>query len=265
MTSPSIAHDPQAAPRSWSSQSRRWVTAMAAIACTVSCGYSQEWISGIIWPTPPIIQPGTAGGPPSDAIALFDGQSLTAWHNGDKWSIADGVATVRGGDISTKEHFGDCQLHIEWATPEKVEGSGQGRGNSGIFLMDRYEVQILDSYENDTYVDGQAGALYKTRPPMVNACRGPGQWQTYDILFTAPRFDSTGVLVKPAYVTVLHNGVAIHNHTEILGNTWFHQPPAYDANHPEKGPIRLQDHGNPMRFRNIWIRPLHELSAKYPG
>lgn len=224
---------------------------------------SKEWVSGIIWPEPPIVTPGTNGGPPSDALVLFDGTDLSQWHGGDKWLIQDGCATASGGGITTKEAFGDCQLHIEWATPEEVKGSGQGRGNSGVYLMGRYEVQILDSFENTTYFDGQAGSLYKTKPPLVNASRGPGAWQSYDIIFQAPKFDDLGHLLQPAYVTVLHNGVLIQNHTELLGSTAWDAPPSYQK-HASRLPISLQYHGNPVRFRNIWLREIPDLVPQRP-
>jgi hypothetical protein len=204
----------------------------------------------------------SVGGPPSDAIVLFDGSDLSQWDGGDKWLVENGYAVSRGGGITTRDSFGDCQLHIEWASPEVVEGKGQGRGNSGVYLMGKYELQILDSYDNPTYFDGQAGAMYKTRPPLVNACRKPGEWQTYDIIFHAPRFDGA-TLTKPAYITVLHNGVLIQDHTELLGSTAWDSPPQY-APHPPKGPIHLQFHGNPVRFRNIWIREIAPLAAQYP-
>ena len=172
---------------------------------------------------------------------------------GENWEVAEGVATAAKESITSKQSFGDCQLHVEFATPEKVEGSGQGRGNSGIYLMERYEVQVLDSYENETYFDGQCGAIYKQQPPIVNASRKPGEWQSYDIVFTAPKFDDEGKLASPAYVTVLHNGVLIHNHLELQGSTSYTEPPAY-SKHEEKEPIYIQFHGNPVRFRNIWIR-----------
>jgi hypothetical protein len=215
----------------------------------------QEYKSGKVWPEPKVITPGkTDDAPPSDAIVLFDGKDLSKWNGGEKWQINDGVATVRGSGIETKQSFGDCQLHIEWASPERVSGSGQGRGNSGVYLMGHYEIQVLDSYKNDTYPDGSAGALYKQSPPMVNACRQPGEWQTYDIFFTAPRFKD-GKLAKPGYVTVMHNGVLIQNHTEIEGTTAWDRAPAYEP-HAAKLPLHLQDHGNPVRYRNIWIREL---------
>ncbi len=222
----------------------------------------EEYQSGIEWAEPRVVDPGPAGGPPSDAIVLFNGKDLSQWDK-SKWIVKDGCAISHGADMKTKQAFGDCQLHLEWATPEKVAGSGQGRGNSGVFLMENYEVQILDSYRNQTYFDGQAGAIYKQHPPLVNACRKPGEWQTYDIIFSAPRFNKDGKLEKPAYITVLQNGVLIQNHFEIRGQTLWDAAPAYHA-HPEKLPIILQYHGNPVKFRNIWIRELED-SAKEPN
>jgi hypothetical protein len=204
---------------------------------------------------PQVIDPGPPGGPPSDAIVLFGGKDMSAWNGGAKWLIEEGVATVNGGGITSKQAFGDCQLHVEWASPAEVSGQGQGRGNSGIYLMGRYEIQVLDSYNNETYPDGQAGAIYKQWPPLVNATRKPGQWQTFDIIFKAPRFDRDGKLASPAYVTVLHNGVLVQNHAELQGGTFWDQAPVYEA-HPEKLPLHIQDHRNPVRFRNIWIREL---------
>jgi len=214
-----------------------------------------EYLSGKVWPEPKVIEPGAEGSGPSDAIVLFDGKDLSQWEGGEKWVIQDGAAISRGGGIHTKQEFGDCQLHVEWAAPEEVKGQGQGRGNSGVYLMGRYEVQVLDSYDNPTYFDGQCGALYKQRPPLVNACRKPGEWQTFDIIFTAPRFEPDGALKTPGYLTVLHNGVLVQNHTEIEGTTAWDAPPKYAA-HPDKLPIHLQFHGNPVRYRNIWIREL---------
>lgn len=223
----------------------------------------QEWKSGIVWPEPEVIDPGDATTPPSDAIVLFDGTNLDAWKGGDRWEIQDGYAISRESGIVTKEEFGDIQVHLEWASPEKVTGKGQGRGNSGIYLMGKYEVQILDSYENETYFDGQAGSIYKQSPPMVNACRPPGEWQTYDILWTAPRFNEDRSLKSPAVITVLHNGVVIQNNYELQGATYWHRPPGYDK-HPEKGPISLQFHGNPVRFRNIWVRNIDPIVGEKP-
>jgi hypothetical protein len=227
-----------------------------------SMAVSKEWVSGIIWPEPAVVDPGPAGGPPSDAIVLFDGKDLSQWNGADKWVVEGGAASPRGGDIRTKTAFGDCQLHIEWATPEHVSGSGQGRGNSGIFFGGQYEIQVLDSFENKTYFDGQAGSLYKSKPPLVNASRKPGEWQTYDIIYNAPRFNEQGTVVKPGYVTVLHNGVLVQNHTEILGETSYESQPILKPHGPS--PIRLQYHGNPVRFRNIWLREITEPSPVRP-
>lgn len=216
---------------------------------------AEEYLNGIKWQPPAIVTPGsTNADPPSDAIVLFGGEDLSKWKNGENWSVNNGIAYSGKGKIVTKESFGDCQLHIEWKAPEPVKGNGQGRGNSGVFLMDRYEIQVLDSYDNETYHDGQAGAIYKQTPPAVNAMRPPSQWNTYDIFWTAPRFDDDGKLVSPAYITAIHNGVLILNHFELKGDTPYHRPPAYSA-HPPVGPISLQDHGNPVGFRNIWVRP----------
>jgi hypothetical protein len=201
-----------------------------------------------------------AGPPPADAIILFGGTNLSQWRSESggrpaAWEVKEGVATVNGtGNIATKQPFGDCQLHIEWATPEAVSGEGQGRGNSGVIFQGRYEVQILDSYRNPTYFNGQAGALYNTYAPLVNVSRKPGEWQSYDIIFHAPRFSDNGELLKAGTLTVLQNGVLVQDHVEIKGSTVF-EPPRYQP-HPLKQPLVLQDHGNPVRFRNIWIREL---------
>ncbi len=219
-------------------------------------------------PNPPVVTPGaTDDAPPSDAIVLFDGTDLSKWQsvkNGGPagWKVENGYMEVaaKAGDICTKEAFGSCQLHIEWAAPEKVKGEGQSRGNSGVFLMSTYEVQVLDNYENRTYADGQAGAIYAQKPPMVNACRKPGEWQTYDIIFHAPVFDGEKV-AKPAGITVLHNGVLVQDHWGIQGATAWKTRAAYTA-HAEKLPLKLQDHGDPVRFRNIWIRPLSETEEE---
>ncbi|HEX3870064.1 MAG TPA: DUF1080 domain-containing protein, partial [Pirellulales bacterium] len=167
---------------------RRWFVALVVVTSIFASSgaavafFAQEYLSGKIWPEPRVVTPGNDGSPPSDAIVLFDGKDLSQWEGGDQWIVADGVATVQKSDIRSKRSFGDCQLHVEWTSPSEVEGNGQQRGNSGIFLMERYEVQVLDSYENPTYPDGSAGALYKQWPPLVNASRKPGQWQTYDIV-----------------------------------------------------------------------------------
>ena len=214
-----------------------------------------------VWePVPPKVDPGEPGRAPSDAIVLFDGSDLSAWTGRDgeaRWSIEDGAFTVvKGtGDIATRRAFGDGQLHIEWRSPTEIVGEGQGRGNSGVFLMGLYEVQVLDSYENRTYSNGQAGSIYKQFIPEVNASRPPGEWQSYDIVFMAPRFAAGGSLEQPATMTVLHNGVLIQNHVTLRGPTVFIGEPAYQAHEPEL-PLTLQDHGNPVSFRNIWIREL---------
>jgi hypothetical protein len=232
-----------------------------AAAFVTSCSIGQEYLSGIKWPEPPVVTPGkTDADPPSDAVVLFDGKDLSAWEGGEKWKVEDGVAIVQGGDITSKQSFGDCQVHIEWSAPVPATGEGQGRGNSGVFLMDRYEVQVLDSYENETYFDGQASAIYKQTPPMVNAMRPPGEWNTYDIIWTAPKFKEDGSLESPAYITVLHNGVLTLNHFELKGNTPYNEPPKYEQH--GKLPIHLQDHGNPVRYRNIWVREIKPMEGK---
>jgi 3-keto-disaccharide hydrolase len=201
----------------------------------------------------PAAQP---GGPPSDAIVLFDGKDLSAWESGERWKVRNGFFEVAPGtgDLKTKAKFGDCQLHIEWAAPVEVRGRSQGRGNSGVFLQGLYEIQVLDSYDNPTYADGQAGAIYGQWPPLANATRKPGEWQAYDIVFEAPRFEGERV-VKPAYLTVFLNSVLLHNRRELMGPTVYRQVAKYTPQ-PAEGPLVLQDHGNPVQFRNIWIRRL---------
>ncbi|MHC4061034.1 MAG: 3-keto-disaccharide hydrolase, partial [Planctomycetota bacterium] len=202
-------------------------------------------------PQPRVISPGEhPADPPSDAIVLFDGMDLSQWlkTNGEppKWKVENGYmeAVKKAGSIKTKRGFGDCQLHIEWATPSRVKGEGQDRGNSGVYLMGKYEVQVLDSYDNTTYADGQAAAVYGQSPPMVNACRGPGQWQSYDIIFRRPVFKDKK-LVRPATITVLHNGVLVQDHWVIQGPT-AHKKRAQYKPHEDRLPISLQDHGNPV-------------------
>lgn len=222
---------------------------------------AQEYMTGIEWPEPPIVTPGkTDAAPPSDAVVLFDGTDLSAWRNGDSWRVEEGVAISRGGDITTKQTFGDIQLHVEWSAPTVIRGRSQGRGNSGVFPNDGYELQILDSYENTTYFDGQAGAIYKQTPPMVNAMRKPGGWNTYEIFWTAPRFNEDGTLRSPAYMTAVHNGVLIVNHFALLGTTTYDAPPKYEDR--GKLPIKIQFHGNPVRFRNIWVREINPIEGK---
>jgi len=223
-------------------------------------------------PLPSVIDPGTAstqdqpGRPPSDAVVLFDGTDLSAWCAMDgsptKWVAKNGaMECVPGsGYVRTRQCFGDCQYHVEWAAPTPPEGSSQGRGNSGVFFgVDRYEIQVLDSYQNKTYADGSAGSVYIQYPPLVNACRPPGQWQTYDILWTPPRFEADGKVKSPARVTVFHNGVLIQNNVELTGPTaWLGRSPY--SPHPEKLPLAMQDHGNPVRYRNVWVRELGKPS-----
>jgi hypothetical protein len=210
---------------------------------------------------PKVITPGIGTSAPSDAIVLFDGTSFSQWcdEKGDdaKWKLENGAMTVvkGAGDIYSRHSFGDCQLHVEWRTPETVVGEGQTRGNSGVILQKRYEVQVLDSYNNPTYFDGQAGSIYNQSPPLVNACRKPGEWQSYDIVFMAPRYNSDGMLEIPPRITVFQNGVLVQNNFVIKGVTM----PRVTFDAYFKGPLQLQDHGdhgNPDSFRNIWIREL---------
>ncbi len=222
-------------------------------------------------PAPPVITPGTEstqaepGKAPSDAIVLFDGTDLSGWTSSrggpTKWGVRDGYmeAVKRSGGVKTKQAFGSCQLHIEFATPSKVTGSGQERGNSGVFLMSTYEVQVLDSYENKTYPDGQCVALYGRDVPLVNACRKPGEWQSYDIIFHRPLFKGKEIVRKATFI-VFHNGVLVHDHVELQGGTGWLGPYAVTdyKPHEDKLPLMLQDHDNPVRFRNIWIRELKD-------
>lgn len=221
-------------------------------------------------PVPPVVTPGAACGvAPSDAIMLFDGNNLNNWVSAQdtskpaQWSVAGGVMTVKPGtgNIETREKFMDYQLHVEWREPvESPDHTGQDRGNSGIFLASLgsgdagYELQVLDSYQSTTYVDGQAASLYKQYPPLVNACRPPGHWQTYDVIWTAPRFNADGSLKSPAYATVFQNGVLVQNHSQLKGVTLYIGHPYYYKHGPS--PIKLQDHHHMVSYRNIWIRPL---------
>jgi len=217
---------------------------------------AQEWKSGIEWQEPPLVTPGaTDDAPPSDAVVLFDGTNLDAWNGGDKWLVENGIAIPQETAITTKQQFGDMQLHLEWSAPTEIRGEGQGRGNSGCYLMGFYEVQILDSFKNPTYFDGQAGSIYKQTAPLANAMRTPGEWNYYDIIFNAPQFKSNGNVLKPGYVTLIHNGVLMLNHFEMEGATSFVEAPHYKP-HAETGPISLQFHNDPVRFRNIWVREI---------
>lgn len=256
------------------------VTVFAAltVACSpiiVSAQVDTRWkIHDMNRPVPPIVTPGTSssedtpGKPPSDATVLFDGVDLSKWQHKDgsagKWKVENGYMEVvpKAGELRTKEAFGDCQLHVEFREPTPPHGESQERGNSGVFLHGIYEVQVLDSYDNKTYADGQASAIYGQYPPLVNAARPPGQWQWYDIIFHGPRFSADGKLTRPARFTVFHNGVLVQDNVEPSGPTAHGQRPPY-APEPEKLPLALQDHGNPVRYRNIWIRELKtaELSA----
>ena len=222
-------------------------------------------------PRPPVVEPAScpaaaATPAPKDAVVLFDGTSLDAWKTPEggpaAWSVKDGVLEVvpGAGPIETKGQFGDVQLHVEWAAPDPPAGIGQDRGNSGIFLMGQFEIQVLDSYKADTYADGQAGAIYGQYPPLANAARPPGQWQTYDIAFRRPRFDEAGKLEHPATITVFLNGILVQNNEEPWGPTSWLEPYPYDPS-VDRGPIQLQDHSHPVRFRNIWIRDLPERPA----
>ncbi|HEV3144658.1 MAG TPA: DUF1080 domain-containing protein [Gemmataceae bacterium] len=225
----------------------------------VSQALGDRYLSGLVWPEPPLVTPGDHHSAPSDAIVLFDGKNFDAWKGAENWKIdPDGGFTVKG-NVETKQGFGDCQLHVEWAEPYPPKGRDQGRGNNGIgFMGARYEIQVLDSYQNPTYFEGQCASVYNQKPPLVNASRKPGEWQTYDVAFTAPRFAEDGKLAKPGYVTVFHNGVLVQNHTEILGNTFYDKPPKY-TKHRDKEPLVLMYHGDPVRFRNIWIREIKDL------
>jgi hypothetical protein len=219
-------------------------------------------------PVPPIVTPGSEfshGAPPtSDAIVLFNGKDLSQWEN-DKgadpqWVIHGDYMECKpkSGYIYTKEKFGDFQLHLEWAEPKNVHGNSQERGNSGVFLQGQFEIQVLDNYDNPTYPDGQCGAVYGQSPPLANVCKKPDQWQTYDIIFRAARWSDDHQLVSPAYVTVIQNGVLVQNHQAILGPTGHKILANYKHELPPTGKLGLQDHGNPIRFRNIWIRNVPE-------
>jgi hypothetical protein len=251
--------------------SRLSLLAVVVFAATPSLLLAQvdtKWkIHDMNRPVPPVVTPGTAstqdspGRPPSDATVLFDGSDLSKWQHKDgtpaKWKVENGYAEVapKTGYIYTKQAFGDCQLHVEFREPTPPHGDSQERGNSGVFLMGLYEVQVLDSYENKTYADGQASAVYGQYPPQVNTSRPPGQWQWYDIVFHGPRFDASGKLLRPARETVFHNGVLVQDNVELSGPTEHGERPPYKPT-PEKLPLALQDHGDPVRFRNIWIREL---------
>jgi len=243
-----------------------YVILLVLISFSMACAQQDKRTpeSTEVWePQPKLVTTKEPGTPPSDAVILFDGKNLDEWVSIDggtaaKWTVKDGAFTVAPGmkDIKTKKEFGDVQLHVEWRSPAVTDPSkvSQGRGNSGIFLQERYEVQVLDNYENKTYSNGQAGSIYKQHIPLANACKKPGEWQIYDIIYTAPRFNEEGRVIVPAYVTVIHNGVLLQNHVALWGATQYIGYPLYVKH--GKASIQLQDHGNLVSFRNIWLREL---------
>jgi hypothetical protein len=214
-------------------------------------------------PQPVVVAPGntfSAGAtPPGDAIVLFNGKDMTGWVDTKgqpaPWEVVDGTMIAKKSDIRSTQEFGDIQLHVEFCEPVPATGSGQGRGNSGVFFLGKYELQVLDCFDNKTYPDGQTAALYGQHPPLVNACRPPGEWQTYDAVFTAPRFSDTGELKAPAWITVFQNGIVVQNHQAYMGPTGHKISPKYEPQ-PSTGPLGLQFHNNPTKFRNIWVRPI---------
>ena len=233
---------------------------------------NSKWrVHDIDRPPPPVVTPSApaqAGRPPSDAVVLFDGAGLDAWRGRGggpaAWTLVDGDAvevSPGSGDIHTAEAFGSCQLHVEWRAPTAIRADSQGRGNSGVFLLGLYEVQVLDGYENPTYADGLTAAIYGQYPPLANACVLPGEWHVYDIVFEAPVYEGR-VLASPAYMTVLHNGVLVHHRQRMQGPTAHRALASYDEPHGPTGPLVLQDHGDPVRFRNIWLRPIRSFLAE---
>jgi hypothetical protein len=236
------------------------------VAAPLSAQPSTQWpIHSKERPQPAVVSPPLSVLPvkaPAGAIVLFDGGDLSKWLQGRdespaQWVVRDGYFEVKAGtgDLRTRDGFGDVELHVEWASPKPARGAEQGRGNSGVYLMSKYELQVLDSWENPTYADGMAGAIYGQYPPLVNAARPPGEWQSYDIVFRGPRFDSSGTLLRPATMTVRFNGVLVQDNVTLSGPTGHYSRPPYAA-HPDKLPILLQDHGDPVRYRNIWLREL---------
>jgi hypothetical protein len=241
-----------------------WIVGLSAGLVGAAAAQEQWPIHDMNRPQPPVVTPGPAGPPapaPSDAVVLFDGRSLAGWTDAKgqpaRWKVEKGFMEVvkDTGAIRTVKGFGDCQLHVEWMSPSPAEGAGQDRGNSGVFLMDIYEVQVLDCYGNTTYADGMTAAIYGQHPPLVNACRPPGEWQTYDIIFHRPRFDKDGKVLAPARMTVFFNGIIVHECARLTGPTANKARPPYKM-HADRLPISLQDHGHPVRFRNIWVRDL---------
>lgn len=247
-----------------------WLVGFASVVLAVPAPaqVSARWpIHSLDRPQPPVVAPAPTArpdAPPADAIVLFDGKDLSQWEADSGpagWKVDSGYMEVVAGTgaIHTRRGFGDCQLHVEWRAPLPAQGEGQERGNSGVYLMSRYEVQVLDSYGNTTYPDGQASAVYGQFPPLVNASRPPGVWQSYDIVFHRPRFNAKGKLLQPARLTVLHNGVLVQDNVELSGPTAHQHRPPYVA-HADEMPVLLQDHGHPVRYRNIWVRPLGEVT-----
>lgn len=252
----------------------RWSILLLALTPMIARAQVRDWPQhSMDRPQPPIVRVRAfvSVPAPSDAIVLSDGTSLASWRLADsthrggpaKWKVVNGYMEVvaGAGSIETKRAFGDAQLHVEWRAPTPPKGEGQERGNSGVILMGNYEVQVLDSYENVTYPDGQAAAVYGQFPPLVNASRPPGQWQSYDIVFHAPRFDPDGKLLSPARMTVLHNGVLVQDDVTLTGPTHHNERAPYSA-HPDKLPLLLQDHGHPVRYGNIWIRELAASASR---
>jgi 3-keto-disaccharide hydrolase len=243
------------------------VPALLALVAAAAPMTAQEWpVHSMERPRPPVVDPGPErppAPPPSDAIVLFDGKDLSQWRSQDggaaKWFVRDGYVEVAPGTgmIFTRRDLGDVQLHIEWAAPAPPKGESQDRGNSGVFLMTHYEIQVLDSYKHDTYADGQAAAMYGQVPPIVNACRPPGAWQTYDIVFHRPTFAPDGSVRSAARLTMFHNGVLVHDNDAFTGRTAHGRRAHYEA-HGDRLPLALQDHGHPVRYRNVWIRELKE-------
>ena len=236
----------------------------------------QKWrVHDIDRPSPPVVTPATGstqrspGRPPSDAVILFDGSSLAAWESARDggeapWKLTGGAAmevVSRSGNIRTRRTFGSCQLHIEWSAPTEIRADSQGRGNSGVFLMGLYEIQVLDGYDNPTYADGLTGAIYGQYPPLVNAGVPPGSWNVFDIVFEAPVYEN-GAIASPATLTVFHNGVLLHLRQPVQGPTRHRALASYDEEHGPEGPLVLQDHGDPVRFRNIWLRPIERFQAE---
>ncbi len=257
---------------SWRCLAQSFCLLIVSAMTMTNASFAQWRAHDLTRPKPAVVTPGQSAmtTPPSDAVVLFDGKDLSQWSDmkgePSKWKVENGYMEISkgGGDIRTKQGFGDVQLHIEWAAPVSNAGKGQDYGNSGVYLMNKYEVQVLDSYQNETYADGQAAAIYGQAPPLVNASRKQGEWQSYDIVFRRPRFATDGKLLQPARITVLHNGVLVHDNVTLWGPTnWMEYDPY--AAHEDKLPISLQDHGHPVRYRNIWLRELPDRVEWQPA